>query len=75
MLKITYTVEQGNFKEEDVTVYKDLLKVPGVSDPSFKFERGKAYVFHFKLSLDPVDFKVTTDVKDWNVGKDETISL
>lgn len=64
MLKITYTVEQGNFKE-DVTVYKDLLKVPGVSDPSFKFERGKAYVFHFKLSLDPVNFKVTTTVGNW----------
>ena len=66
MLKITYTVEQGNFKEEDVTVYKDLLKVPGVSDPSFKFERGKAYVFHFKLSLDPVNFDVKATVGDWN---------
>ena len=65
MLKITYTVEQGNFKEEDVTVYKDLLKVPGVSDPSFKFKEGKAYVFHFKLSLDPVKFDVTTTVGNW----------
>lgn len=72
MLKITYTVEQGNFKE-DVTVYKDLLKVPGVSDPSFKFERGKAYVFHFKLSLDPVKFDVKTTVGNWigNEVKDE----
>lgn len=72
-LKITYTVEQGKFKE-DVTVTKNLLDVlPGDSDPYFI--GGKAYVFHFKLSLDPVDFKVTADVKDWNVGKDETISL
>ena len=69
-LKITYTVEQGNFKE-DVTVYKDLLKVPGVSDPSFKFERGKAYVFHFKLSLDPVDFSVTVDGKKRDEVTDE----
>jgi len=65
-LKITYTVEQGNFKE-DVTVYKDLLKVlPGDSDPYFK--GGKAYVFHFKLSLDPVNFKVTTTVGNWGIG-------
>lgn len=70
-LKITYKVKQGNFVE-DVTVYKDLLKVL----PKDPFGvRGKAYTFHFKLSLDPVDFKVTADVKDWNVGKDETISL
>ena len=72
-LKITYTVEQGKFKE-DVTVTKNLLDVlPGDSDPYFI--GGKAYVFHFKLSLDPVNFSVTADVKDWNVGKDETISL
>ena len=70
-LKITYTVEQGKFKE-DVTVYKDLRKV--LPEDPFGVG-GKAYVFHFKLSLDPVDFKVTADVKDWNVGKDETISL
>ena len=70
-LKITYTVEQGKFKE-DVTVYKDLRKV--LPEDPFGV-RGKAYTFHFKLSLDPVDFKVTADVKDWNVGKDETISL
>lgn len=70
-LKITYKVKQGNFVE-DVTVYKDLLKVL----PKDPFGvKGKAYTFHFKLSLDPVDFKVTADVKDWNVGKDETISL
>lgn len=66
-LKITYTVEQGNFKE-DVTVYKDLLKVPGISDPSFTFEKGKAYTFHLKL-LDPINFDVKADVKDW--GKDD----
>lgn len=60
-LKITYTVEQGNFKE-DVTVTKNLLDVlPGDSDPYF--EGGKAYVFHFKLSLDPVNFSVTVDGK------------
>lgn len=70
-LKITYKVKQGNFVE-DVTVYKDLLKV--LPEDPFGVG-GKAYIFHFKLSLDPVDFKVTADVKDWNVGKDETISL
>ncbi len=69
-LKITYTVEQGNFKE-DVTVYKDLLKVPGVSDPSFTFEGGKAYVFHLKLSLDPINFNVTVGERKWDVVKDE----
>jgi len=55
-----------------VTVYKDLRKV--LPEDPFGVG-GKAYTFHFKLSLDPVDFKVTADVKDWNVGKDETISL
>ena len=70
-LKITYKVKQGDL-EEKVEVYKDLLKV--LPKDSFGV-RGKAYTFHFKLSLDPVDFKVTADVKDWNVGKDETISL
>lgn len=60
-LKITYTVEQGDFKE-DVTVTKNLLDVlPGDSDPYFV--GGKAYIFHFKLSLDPVDFSVTVDGK------------
>ena len=68
-LKITYTVEQGDFKE-DVTVYKDLLKVlPGDSDPYFV--GGKAYVFHLKLSLDPVNFSVTTDVHPWDEVKNE----
>ena len=62
-LKITYTVEQGNFKE-DVTVTKNLLDVlPGDSNPYFK--GGKAYVFHLKLSLDPINFNVTTKVEDW----------
>ena len=64
-LKITYTVKQGNF-EETVTVKKNLLDVlckPGVPNPSFTFEEGKAYVFHLKLSLDPVDFSVTVDGK------------
>lgn len=63
-LAITYTVQQGDFKET-VTVRKNLLDVlrPGVPNPSFKFEEGKAYVFHLKLSLDPVDFSVTVDGK------------
>ena len=68
-LKITYTVEQGNFKE-DVTVTKNLLDVlPGDSNPYFK--GGKAYVFHLKLSLDPINFNVTTKVEDWKEGKNE----
>lgn len=62
-LKITYTVTQGNFKE-DVTVTKNLLDVlPGDSNPYFK--GGKAYVFHLKLSLDPIDFSITPKVEDW----------
>ena len=62
-LKITYTVTQGNFKE-NVTVTKNLLDVlPGDSNPYFK--GGKAYVFHFKLSLDPINFNVTTTVEGW----------
>ena len=73
-LKITYTVEQGNFKE-DVTVYKDLLKVPGVSDPSFTFEGGKAYVFHLKLSLDPINFNVTVGEGNWIGNVDDKITI
>lgn len=64
-LAITYTVEQGDFKET-VTVKKNLLEVldkSGNPNPSFKFEEGKAYVFHLILSLDPVDFSVTVDGK------------
>ena len=63
-LAITYTVQQGKFKET-VTVKKNLLEVlrPGVPNPSFTFEKGKAYVFHLILSLDPVDFSVTVDGK------------
>lgn len=62
-LKITYTVKQGDF-EEEVTVYKNLLKVlPGNSDPYF--EGGKAYVFHLILSLDPVKFDVKATVGNW----------
>lgn len=68
-LKITYTVKQGDF-EEEVTVYKNLLKVlPGNSDPYF--EGGKAYVFHLILSLDPVDFSVTVDGKKRDEVTDE----
>lgn len=64
-LAITYTVEQGDFKET-VTVKKNLLEVldkSGNPNLSFTFEKGKAYVFHLKLSLDPVDFSVTVDGK------------
>lgn len=70
-LKITYTVEQGKFKE-DVTVYKDLRKV--LPEDPFGVG-GKAYTFHFKLSLDPVDFKVTTDVVSWGPVNDKTMPL
>ena len=68
-LKITYTVKQGDL-EEKVTVKKNLLDVlrPGVSNPSFTFEGGKAYVFHLKLSLDPVNFNVTPTVNEWGKG-------
>ena len=68
-LKITYTVEQGKFKE-DVTVYKDLRKV--LPEDPFGVG-GKAYVFHFKLSLDPVKFDVKTTIGNWigNEVKDE----
>lgn len=72
-LKITYTVTQGNFKE-DVTVTKNLLDVlPGDSKPYFK--GGKAYVFHLKLSLDPINFNVTPKVEEWNGVIDETMPL
>ena len=66
-LAITYTVQQGKF-EETVTVKKNLLEVldkSGNPNPSFTFEEGKAYVFHLKLSLDPVDFSITPKVEDW----------
>ena len=71
-LKITYTVKQGDFKEK-VTVKKNLLEVlrPGVSKPSFSFEIGKAYVFHLILSLDPINFSITTKVVDFAEGKIE----
>ena len=72
-LQITYKVKQGDF-EEEVTVKKDLLEVrkqPGDSHPSFSFEMGKAYVFHLKLSLDPINFNVTTTVKDFDKVNNE----
>ena len=65
-LKIIYTVQQGNFKE-DVTVRKSLREFFPDSNPFV--EGGKAYVFHFKLSLDPVNFSVTTKVEDWKEGE------
>ena len=76
-LQITYKVKQGDF-EEEVTVRKNLLDVrnpPGDPNPSFSFEMGKAYVFHLKLSLDPIDFDVTTKVEDWKEVKNETMIL
>lgn len=60
-LEITYKVKQGDF-EEKVTVYKDLLKV--LPEDPFGVG-GKAYTFHFKLSLDPVKFDVKTTVGNW----------
>ena len=60
-LQITYTVQQGDFFQEEVTVKKDLT---GIRKP-FKFEKGKAYVFHLKLSLNPIDFSILTDVDNW----------
>lgn len=65
-LQITYTVQQGNF-EEEVTVKKDLKPV----DSHFPFEKGKAYVFHLKLSLDPINFNITADVENFVEGKNE----
>ena len=65
-LQITYTVQQGTFKEE-VKVRKNLLEVRN----PFTFEKGKAYVFHLILSLDPINFSVTTTVVDWKEGKNE----
>ena len=76
-LQITYTVKQGTF-EEEVKVRKNLLEVrnpPEVSNPSFPFERGKAYVFHLKLSLNPIDFSISTTVEDFVEGKNETMFL
>ena len=58
-LKITYKVKQGDL-EEKVEVYKDLRKV--LPEDPFGVG-GKAYTFHFKLSLDPVEFNVTVDGK------------
>ena len=57
-----------------MTVYKDLLKVPGISDPSFTFVGGKAYTFHLKL-LDPINFSVTADVVSWGPVNDKTMPL
>ena len=64
-IMITYTVTQGDFKEEDVTVKKNLRDVLLKKDREFKFEQGKAYVFNLKL-LDPINFDVKTTVGDWN---------
>ena len=64
-LQITYTVQQGAFFQEEVTVKKNLLDI---SKP-FKFEKGKAYVFHLKLSLDPIDFSISTTVEGFGSGE------
>lgn len=66
-LQITYKVQQGTF-EEEVKVRKNLLDV---HTTPFTFVNGKAYVFHLKLSLDPINFYVTTTVVDWKEGKNE----
>lgn len=63
-LQITYTVQQGAFFQEEVTVRKNLLDVHS----PFPFEIGKAYVFHLILSLDPINFSVTATVGSWGVG-------
>lgn len=72
-IMITYTVTQGDFVEE-FTIKKNLRDVLLKKDSKFKFEQGKAYVFNLKL-LDPINFKVTTDVVPWNEVKDETMPL
>lgn len=67
-LQITYTVQQGSFQEKKkVTVRKNLLDVR----KPFLFEMGKAYVFHLILSLDPIDFSITTTVENFVEGKNE----
>lgn len=67
-LQITYTVQQGTFEEKKkVTVRKNLLDV---HEP-FPFKIGKAYVFHLILSLDPIDFSISTTVEDFVEGKNE----
>ena len=63
-LQITYTVQQGTF-EEKVKVRKNLLDVHS----PFPFQIGKAYVFHLKLSLDPINFNISADVYNWDEVK------
>ena len=63
-LQITYTVQQGTFQEK-VTVRKNLLDV----HKPFRFEKRKAYVFHLILSLDPVNFNISTTVETWGSGE------
>ena len=65
-LQITYTVQQGTFQEK-VTVRKNLLDV----HKPFPFEKRKAYVFHLILSLDPIDFSISTTVEDFVEVKNE----
>ena len=75
-LKIIYTVKQGDF-EEEVTVKKNLLDILPPEDSNHPFFKGgKAYVFHLKLSLDPVNFDVQATVGDW-IGKvvDDKITI
>lgn len=72
-LMITYRVQQGDL-EETVTVRKNLLDVLPKDRNPFGVG-GKAYIFHLILSLDPINFKVTTDVVPWNEVKDETMPL
>ena len=58
-----------------MTAKKNLLKVLNPSGTSFTFEKGKAYTFHLKLSLDPINFSITPKVEDWGPVDDKTMSL
>lgn len=67
-LRIKYTVVKQGIPQPQVTVTKNLLEVlrkPGTS--YFEFEREKAYDFHLKLSPNPIQSRVTTNVKNWDV--------
>lgn len=70
-LRIKYTVVKQGIPQPQVTVTKNLLEVlrkPGTS--YFEFEKGKRYDFHLKLSPNSSHFRVTTNVKNWDVDVD-----
>lgn len=62
-LRIKYTVVRQGIPQPQVTVWKNLLDVR----KPFNFDRGKAYTFHLKLSPNPINSRVTTNVKNWDV--------